>query len=306
MVAQDKNHKTPVYAWQNYQCSYDYYPPNPSADRDIPLLLVHPIGVGLSRLFWLRFCHQWIRDGRLNSIYNPDLLGCGDCDMPNTAYTPHFHAEQLAFFIQNVIKKPVILVVQGALFPVGIELATMHPELIAGIVLSGPPAWGLITKSRPKWRQKFTWNLLSSFLGKLYYKYARTEGFLRSFSIRQLFANREDVDGEWLMMLRLGSVDLASRFAVYSFLAGFWRKDYRNAIANINAPTFVVFGETASSVSQEGKRESVNDSLSQYLDHLPTAQGVKIPGRNVLPYESAPAFVTVIAPFVDQLTINAG
>ncbi|BAZ04347.1 alpha/beta fold hydrolase [Calothrix sp. NIES-3974] len=302
-VNQHQHHQTLTYKWQNYQCTYDYHPANPQANQDIPLVLIHPIGVGLSRLFWRRFSQQWQIQNKFNSIYAPDLLGCGDSDMPNIAYTPNFHAEQLNFFLTTVINQPVILVVQGALFPVAIELVTMHPQLIKGMVLSGPPAWNIISKPRPKWRQKLTWSFLSSILGNLFYRYARTEKFLRSFSTRQLFASSQDIDEEWLMMLRLGSVDMASRFAVFSFLAGFWRKDYSTAIANLNIPTFVVFGETASSVSKEGKIESADDRLSQYLTHLPTAQGVKIPGRNVLPYESAPEFVNAIAPFIDQPTL---
>jgi hypothetical protein len=54
-------------------------------------------------------------------IYNPDLLRCGESDTPRKAYHPIYWAEQLQYFLQTVVKKPLILVAQGALSPVVIE-----------------------------------------------------------------------------------------------------------------------------------------------------------------------------------------
>ena len=107
---------TQFYTWKNYRCAYEHYTPNVGEDRhNTPLLLIHPIGVGLSRRFWHRFCNAWYQSKRTNSIYNPDLLGCGESDMPHIAYTPADWAAQLQHFLQTVIQKPVTLVVQGAL-----------------------------------------------------------------------------------------------------------------------------------------------------------------------------------------------
>jgi hypothetical protein len=45
-------------------------------------------------------------------------------------------------------------------------------------------------------------------------------------------------------------------------------------------------GEKASSISQAGKEEKPDERLAQYLAAFPNAEGLLIPGRNVLPYES--------------------
>jgi hypothetical protein len=102
-------------------------------------------------------------------------------------------------------------------------------------------------------------------------------------------------------MLKEGSRDLASRHAVFSFLAGFWRQDYTSKLAAIAQPSLVVMGEQASSISRKGKAETPDERLQDYLTHLPKGEGVKLPGRNVLPYESTTEFVTAIAPFVQKL-----
>ncbi|MDZ7961728.1 MAG: alpha/beta hydrolase [Aulosira sp. DedQUE10] len=291
------NH-TQFYTWHNYRCAYELHQPNNSNFDGIPLLLIHPIGVGLSRQFWQRFCREWYQVGHRNLIYNPDLLGCGESDMPHVAYTPSDWAEQLHYFLKTVVQKPVIVVVQGALLSIATKLVQIEPNLIHSLVFASPPAWAIMTKKSPAWQQKLAWNLFDSPLGNAFYRYARTPKFLRSFSTRQLFATSETADQEWLNTLVAGAENTANRYAVFSFLAGFWRQDYSNDIAAIKQPTLVVVGDKASNISKEGKAETPDDRLANYLACLPQGQGVKLTGRNVLPYESTAEFVAAIAPFV--------
>ncbi len=133
------------YNWQGYQCSYEYYPAVNPNNQDISLLLIHPIGVGLSGNFWYRFCQESRQQELNHAIYNPDLIGCGNSEIPKVAYYPQDWAEQLHYFLQNIIQKPVIIVVQGALLPVAIALTQLQNQsnsnLIKGLILSGPPAW---------------------------------------------------------------------------------------------------------------------------------------------------------------------
>ena len=153
---------TQFYTWKNYRCAYEHYSLDVGEDRhSTPLLLIHPIGVGLSRRFWHRFCSAWYQSGCTNPIYNPDLLGCGESEMPHIAYTPADWAAQLQHFLQTVIQKPVTLVVQGALLPVALELVQLQtqPNLIQKLVLASPPAMVLMTQPTGTRKQKLTWNL---------------------------------------------------------------------------------------------------------------------------------------------------
>jgi pimeloyl-ACP methyl ester carboxylesterase len=292
---------TQFYTWNNYRCAYDIHQPTNGEAEGVALLLIHPIGVGLSRQFWERFRTQWHTRGQKNAIYNPDLLGCGESDMPHVACTPKDWAEQLHYFLEEVVKQPVVVVVQGALLPVAIELVQKQSNLIKGMIFAGPPSWPVITKNTSEWQQKIAWNLFDSPLGNAFYRYARREKFLKSFSIRQLFGSEQAVDKEWLEMLREGAKNPESRHAVFSFLAGFWRQDYSGYLACINQPTLVVLGETASSISKEGKKETPDERMADYLTCLPQGSGVKLPGRNVLPYESTTEFIEAIAPFISRI-----
>ncbi|MGB8687251.1 MAG: alpha/beta hydrolase, partial [Microcoleus sp.] len=88
--------------------------------------------------------------------------------------------------------------------------------------------------------------------------------------------------------------------AVFSFLAGFWRQDYSTTIQKCDRPALVIMGEKASSISQAGKAEKPEERLAQYLANFPNAEGLLMPGRNVLPYESTAEFVSAVADFVNK------
>lgn len=296
----DNQPPTQFYRWQKYRCAYQVWSPQAEASVT-PLLLIHPIGVGLSRHFWDRFIQLWLKVAPNSTIYNPDLLGCGESEMPTMAYQPKDWAEQLLYFIQTVVQKPVVVLAQGALFPVAIELTQKtEAEQIRALVLSGPPAWNVMTKPTPHWQQILSWSLFNSPLGQGFYQYAQRRKFIERFSIRQLFAEAKDVDAEWLDRLAGDAKNQASRHSVFSFLAGFWRKDYTNAISHLSPPTLVVLGNTASSISQSGKSETPEERMADYLKHLPRGEGVQISGRNVLPYEATQEFVEVTLPFIQR------
>jgi pimeloyl-ACP methyl ester carboxylesterase len=301
MITQDKAESaTQFYTWQNHQCAYEVFQPLNCTSEGIPLVLIHPIGVGLSKKFWHRFCREWYNQGHRNLIYNPDLLGCGESDKPNIIGTPTGWGEQLHYFVKTVVQRPVIVVAQGALFLVGLEIIQQESNLVRGFVIASPPPWSLISKSTPEWQHKFAWNIFSSPLGNLFYRYARTERFLRNFSQKNLFAPENVVDAEWLNNLQKGAEDITSRHAVFSFLSGFWRKDYSPKISAVKQPSLIVVGEKTSSISRKGREETIDEWLNSYTTSFPYCRGVKIPGRNVLPYESTSDFVKGIAEFVDN------
>ena len=290
------------YSWKNFRCAYTVENPNNKKLATPALLLIHPIGVGLSGIFWHRFIEAWLSQNPDSVLYNPDLLGCGASDMPSVAYYPNDWADQLQYFLEEIVQQPVILVVQGALFPVAIKLVQRlrQSHLVKGLVLSGPPAWRIMTDSANILQQKLLWNLLFDSplgLGKLFYLYARRRQFIESFSLKQLFGDAQQVDQNWLDSLSQAAKNNQSRYAVFSFLAGFWREDYRLAISEIKQPTLVVFGQQASSISQKGQTETAQERLNNYLQYLSQGQGALIPGRNVLPYESTSDFVKVVQDF---------
>ena len=293
---------TKYYQWQNYKCAYTSY--NTDCVSEYAIVLIHPIGVGLSGIFWHRFLSAQNESSVKIPIYNPDLLGCGASDLVRIAYDPKDWANQLNFFIDKIIKKPVILVVQGASFPIAIYMSSgdLKSEYIKGMILSGPPAWNIMINGGNLRISEIIWNVFfDTIFGSFFYKYARRRDFIKSFSIKQLFANGEDVDDEWLDMLTNAAIEPKNRYAVFSFLAGFWRKNYSKLIKQLDQKILLLIGDRATSVSKEGFKETPSQRIELYSQNIANLEGKIISGRNVLPYESTQEFWEEVRTFCQQM-----
>ncbi len=198
------------YQWKDFKCAYTVHISSNPLPQTSTILLIHPIGVGLSGVFWQPFIDEWLKSHPSAVIYNPDLLGCGSSDMPSVAYYPIDWAEQLKYLLLNRIKSPVTLIVQGASFPIAIKLLQKlnNTNSIKRLVLSTPPAWRTMTQAANPLRDKWLWNLVFDSplgLGQLLYRYVRRRQFIESFSVRQLFAEVKQVDSQWLDSLVEGA-----------------------------------------------------------------------------------------------------
>lgn len=289
------------YQWQKYKCAYTSY--NSDINSEYAIVLIHPIGVGLSGIFWRRFLDAQAKSSVKMPIYNPDLLGCGASDLARVAYDPKDWASQLNYFIDKVIKKPVILLVQGASFPIAIYMSSgdLKSDNIKGLILSGPPAWNIMINGGNLRISEIIWNLFfDNIIGSLFYEYARRREFIKSFSIKQLFANPEDVDEQWLDMLTEAAKEKKSRYAVFSFLAGFWRKNYLKLMTKLDQKTLLLMGDKATSVSKDGFKENPEQRIELYKENIPNVEGEIIKGRNVLPYESTDQFLEEVIKFYQK------
>ena len=296
---------TQYYQWQKYKCAYTSY--NLDSNNNLALVLIHPIGVGLSGIFWRRFLAAQAESSVKIPIYNPDLLGCGDSDLVRLAYDPKDWANQLNYFINEVVKKPVILVAQGASFPIAIYMSSgdLKSDKIKALILSGPPAWNIMINGGNLRVSEIVWNLFfDNILGTLFYQYARRRDFIKSFSIKQLFAKTEDVDDEWLDMLTEAAVEPKNRYAVFSFLAGFWRKNYTKLMTQLDQEILLLMGDKATSVSKDGFQESPEQRIELYQKNIANLEGKIIKGRNVLPYESTNDFLTEVTNFYQKISSN--
>jgi pimeloyl-ACP methyl ester carboxylesterase len=286
--------------WSGHDCAFRVEgDPGRGAE---PLLTIHPIGVGLSGAFWRRFDAEWDRRGHGRARVHPDLLGCGASAMPRRPILPEDWAAQLAELVRERIRRPVLLLVQGASLPIALELQARLPQEVRGMVLAGPPSWRVMTDPARPWLSRALWHgFFATPAGNLFYRYARTRRFLRSFSERELFDDPAAVDEEWLAMLQEGARDPASRHAVFSFLAGFWRRDWGPRLAALDCPVLALFGEHASGISRSGRRDTPQRKLADYGSHLPDGSARLLPGRNVLPWEAPGPFVQTVMEWISRL-----
>ena len=231
----------------------------------------------------------------------PDLIGCGNAPCPAQPLTPAEWAAPLITLLQERTMEPVVLVSQGASLPIALALLDQAPELVGALVAISPPGWSVLHHEFPRKRAQLLWRwLFQGVIGNLFYRYARRRGFLEAFSRNNLFARTDAVDEEWLTMLIQGSRAMDTRWAVYSFLAGFWRQNWEQQLTGLRIPLQIVFGANATGIGPSRNEDDLHERMDAYFRKLPDAAISTIPGRNVLPYESTDLCVTSMRRWLTQ------
>src|SRR6266852_5628967 len=101
-----------------------------------PVLMMH--GFARNARFWNRWVPAIAESRR---IYRPELLGCGDSDVPPVAYrfTPETIAGQIIAALDAMALDRVHWVGESSGGIIGVLLAAAHPERIASLVLCNTP-----------------------------------------------------------------------------------------------------------------------------------------------------------------------
>lgn len=285
-----------------------------------PLVCIPPVGVGITRSFYDPLHREWAAIGAPSELHTPDLLGCGDASpKPRRFYKPGTWAEQLLEYVASEIGRPVVVVSQGGLLPVALEMwAAGGTATIAGVAFVSPPPLtffapeaavepGVRARFRErggKWhgraKQRALWTLSQSSIGGLFFRYLRAghgQPRIRSFSERNLFADGSKVDDEWMRMCAAGSADSRSRHATLAYLCGTvpggaWRDDRTALLESLTVPALVLRGDAV---------EGAAGRLAAFMEKVPNpspASGLVVGGRAVLPYENAAATAERLANFL--------
>src|SRR5579863_9452029 len=105
-------------------------------DRATPVVMMH--GFARNARFWNRWVPGIAESRR---IYRPELLGCGDSDVPPATYrfTPETIAGQIIAALDAMGQGRVHWVGESSGGIIGVLLAAAHPERIASLVLCNTP-----------------------------------------------------------------------------------------------------------------------------------------------------------------------
>jgi pimeloyl-ACP methyl ester carboxylesterase len=227
-----------------------------------PTVLLPPIGVGIDRSFCGKLLDEWAAQGQPGSLHAIDVIGMGGSspkprmrrrlgggwDQPPR--TPTEWAEQVIHYVRCELGEPAIVVGQSNLCTVALEAAALDPEAVLGVVLVGPPAIEALSIDKPEEEVRKVWRVVGSPLGALLYRFARRKAFLASFSKKNLFADPDLVDDAYLDVCVAGARDADPRHAVFSFVSGTWRRDYRKLLATLETPTLIVTGRDVGSAAK--------------------------------------------------------
>ena len=115
-----------------------------------PVVLVPPVGVGIDRQFYSKLLRQFEGLGLPIELHALDLLGCGSAaPLPRRFYGPEIWAEQVLHYVRERVGRPVVVLVQGGMAPVALELWRLGGgrPTVAGVVFMSPPPFQFFAPS---------------------------------------------------------------------------------------------------------------------------------------------------------------
>jgi pimeloyl-ACP methyl ester carboxylesterase len=274
------------YKHDGWNLTYRYKPAARGFEKETPLLLIHPVGIGLSSWFWTNFLDNW--EGQ--AVYAPNLIGCGiseggDAWNPDerglsfplgwvkgceALMTAEFSSD-LQFWKRS--RENWTIVAQGGLAPVGVMLSKRNPNSVEKLILASPPTWKEMTTPAPEPELERNYNFLKSrILGDLAFKVLESRGTIEFFSNQFLFS--EPCDSAWLDNAE-NELGVNSRPPVMAFNAGFClHRSFEEELTTLDQPTLIYAGN-------DDKRRR-----QEYTNNMKNCQIQKLPGTNVLPWES--------------------
>ena len=288
------------YQCQGFTCAARHKPAASGHEADPPLLLVHPVGIGLDSWFWNRLLDNW----QGAEVYCPDFIGCGKSEEwapeEKGLFVPLDWVRQCEVLWRERIQRPCMVVGQGGMAPVAVQLATRQsdlwdgPRAVCSVVLASPPTWDDMADGLDEAEVARNYRQLSSPLGAAGYRLLRMRSFVRFFS--DLFLFQGQCDDAWLDECDRGAAPLAARFPVFAFNAGL--VGVRGLGAEMRAmkqPMLILNGEAD---KRTAKRAG-------YAEQMAACSLQTLPGCNVLPWEEPQATARALAAFARELPREA-
>lgn len=289
---------TKYYTYNGWKLSYQHKEPTSRSNsmnifqkkspKKPPLLLIHPVGIGLSSWFWDRLIECW--DGE---VFAPDLIGCSrdeNCDVwdPNQRGMsfPLDWVKACEALVKDEMREKCAVITQGGLAPVGIMLAHRDSDQqklqassrVSSLILTSPPIWNDMITPIPTKELDFNYNFLKSpILGSLAFFLLETRPAIQFFS--DLFLFQDKCDDEWLKKTLAveSSKRKALRPPVMAFNAGLLNhRSFKYEMKELTQSTMILVGDA----------DKRTKDRMEYTTEMKDCQITSIEGCNVLPWEN--------------------
>jgi pimeloyl-ACP methyl ester carboxylesterase len=275
-----------LFTHDGWTCAYRYKAAQSSEcqRRYQPLLLIHPVGIGLSSWFWSNLMQQY-----QGEVYAIDLIGCGTIggDMWDPQirgmFFPRTWSEQcLSLLLQRGdIRRPCAVVCQGAVAPVGVLLTHFYPHYVSHLILTSPPEFNDMIQPIPTSSLERNYRFYQSPVwGSLAFSALENRRAIQLFS--NLFLFESPITAHDIFVTKAieeckDSNYLLLRNPIKAFNAGLLlHRSLKVELESIRQPTLILCGESDKlrNNNRQGYQEIMNDCTLKV-----------IPGKNILPWE---------------------
>lgn len=293
-----------TFSYNGFQCAYRHKPAAAGFEEAPPLLLIHPVGIGLASWFWDKFADEY--EG--GEVFVPDLIGCGQSDAWDPAerglFVPLDWVRSLEALWREHIRRPMVVMSQGGLAPVAVRLAARETDnwrgglAVRGLILASPPEWKSMAEGYGEEEVAKNFRQLSTVLGgagplpTFAYRTLCARGFVQFFSDLFLFSDKAD---EAFLEACASTARPERRWPVLAFNAGMVATNGLDVeLRALEQPTVVLYG------TQGGKPNA--ESQAEYEGLMRDCRVQPIPQAcNVLPWEATSASVAAVASLVESV-----
>eukprot|EP00900_Chrysochromulina_parva_P022980 jgi/Chrpa1/5315/Chrysochromulina_OHIO_Genome00014573-RA len=187
-----------THVYGGFECSFRRKPAAPGYEGRPPLMLIHPLGIGLASWFWDNYVDEWTGA----ELFVPDLIGCGASEVWDPAsrglHVPLDWERQIQSLWREHVRRPMVVVSQGGIAPLAVTLASRQTDLWQGkravraVVLISPPELSALADGLGEAEVTRNFQLLSITLGRPFlYRALSSRFFIDFFSRQFLFAPAE-------------------------------------------------------------------------------------------------------------------
>ncbi|PKA54652.1 hypothetical protein AXF42_Ash000487 [Apostasia shenzhenica] len=261
--------------------------------RGPPLLLVH--GFGASVFHWRR--NIGIMSERY-TVYAVDLLGFGSSDKPlGFSYTMEVWAQLILDFLDQIIKKPTVLVGNsvGSLACVIAATSEARRNLVRGLVLLNC-AGGMNNKViLDDWRIRLILPLLWLFdillkqrvIASAIFENVKKRKNLQNILL-SVYGNKESVDEDLIEIIRRPADDIGALDAFISIVTGSPGPNPMSLMPKVTVPVLVLWGDEDPFTPIDGP---VGKYFSSLPSQLPNVRIHILPGVGHCPHDDRPELV---------------
>lgn len=207
-----------------------------------PLLLLHGLGAGNSMAEWQGNFQELSEHF---TVYALDFLGWGASDKPESTYGVEIYAEQIEYFIEDVIGAPCAVIASNQSACFALRAAARRPDLFTNFVFVCPT----LRDSDPALRQAQSKAALSLFnlpvVGQTLYNGLASRRSIGEFARRHLFFDKTRVDEAFIARHSVAAHQPGARHALTAFLGGANDCEPLEDWAQIGVPALLVWGRNA-------------------------------------------------------------
>lgn len=242
-----------------------------------PLLLLHDITPYSSGYDWKALIPYLSNH---YTVYNIDLLGCGQSEKSTMMYTNYLYVQLITDFIKSEIGHRTSIIANGEAASIPVMACANTPELFDQIMMINPLSLLEYSQLPGKSSKLYKFIVDTPVIGTLIYHIATSKKAIREELIESSFYNPFAVKENYVDICYESANFGRSPKSLYSSISANYTKcNITNALKKIDNSIYLVGGEYV---------ENIEDILNEYKEYNPAIETLYLPNTKKLPQIEAP------------------